>query len=57
MKKNEIGMRERDLREKRIKEEADNLMKEQRLLDQNQVRKINPSGYIPTPEEYENYLR
>ena len=55
--KNEIGMRERDLREKRIKEEADNLMKEQRLLDQNQVRTFNPSGYIPTPEEYENYLR
>ena len=55
--KNEMGMRERDLREKRIKEEADNLMKEQRLLDQNQVRTFNPSGYIPTPEEYENYLR
>ena len=55
--KNEIGMRERDLREKRIKEEADNLMKEQRLLDQNQVRTFNPSGYIPTPEEYENYLK
>ena len=55
--KNEMRMGERELREKRIKEEADNLMKEQRLLDQNQVRTFNPSGYIPTPEEYENYLR
>ena len=55
--KNEMRMGERELREKRIKEEADNLMKEQRLLDQNQVRTFNPNGYIPTPEEYENYLK
>ena len=55
--KNETRMGERELREKRIKEEADNLMKEQRLLDQNQVRTFNPNGYIPTPEEYENYLK
>ena len=55
--KNEMRIGERELREKRIKEEADNLMKEQRLLDQNQVRTFNPNGYIPTPEEYENYLK
>ena len=47
----------RELREKRIKEQADNLMKEQRMLDQNQVRTLNPNGYIPTPEEYDNYLK
>ena len=45
------------MREKKYKEELDNLIKEQRLLDQNQVRTLNPSGYIPTPEEYELYLQ
>ena len=48
---------ERELRDKRIKDEADNLMKEQRILDQNQVRTLNPNGYIPSPEEYDNYLK
>ena len=52
-----ISMSDRELREKRIKEKADNLMKEQRILDQNQVRTLNPNGYIPTPEEYDNYLK
>ena len=52
-----IGVENREMRDKRIKEEADNLMKEQRLLDQNQVRTFNPNGYIPSPEEYENYLK
>jgi len=52
-----ISMNDRELREKRIKEKADNLMKEQRILDQNQVRTLNPNGYIPTPEEYDNYLK
>ena len=32
-------------------------MKEQRLLDQNQARTLNQSGYIPSPEEYELYLQ
>ena len=48
---------ERELRDKRIKDEADSLMKEQRILDQNQVRTLNPNGYIPSPEEYDNYLK
>ena len=52
-----IGVENREMRDKRIKEEADNLMKEQRLLDQNQVRTFNPNGYIPSPEEYANYLK
>ena len=52
-----IGVENREMRDKRIKDEADNLMKEQRLLDQNQVRTFNPNGYIPSPEEYENYLK
>ena len=47
----------KEMREKKFKEEMDNLMKEQRLLDQNQARTLNPSGYIPTPEEYELYLQ
>ena len=47
---------ERELRDKRINE-ADSLMKEQRILDQNQVRTLNPNGYIPSPEEYDNYLK
>ena len=51
------NMGERELRDKRIKDEADNLMKEQRILDQNQVRTLNPNGYIPSPEEYDNYLK
>ena len=51
------NMGERELRDKRIKDEADNLMKEQRVLDQNQVRTLNPNGYIPSPEEYDNYLK
>lgn len=51
------NMGERELRDKRIKDEADNLMKEQRILDQNQVRTLNPNGYIPSPEQYDNYLK
>ena len=51
------NMGERELRDKRIKDEADNLMKEQRILDQNQVRTLNPNGYTPSPEEYDNYLK
>ena len=51
------NMGERELRDKMIKDEADNLMKEQRILDQNQVRTLNPNGYIPSPEEYDNYLK
>ena len=51
------GIGERELREKIIRDKAENLMKEQRILDQNQVKTLNPSGYIPTPEEYENYLK
>ena len=47
----------RNMREQKYKEEMDNLIKEQRLLDQNQARTLNPSGYIPTPEEYELYLQ
>ena len=47
----------RSMREQKYKEEMDNLIKEQRLLDQNQARTLNPSGYIPTPEEYELYLQ
>jgi hypothetical protein len=47
----------KDMREKKYKEDAENLMKEQRLLDQNQFKTLNPSGYIPTPEEYELYLQ
>ena len=53
--KMEVGNRE--MREKIIREEAENLMKEQRKLDQNQVRTLNPNGYVPTPEEYDNYLK
>ena len=53
--KMEVGNRE--MREKIIREEAENLMKEQRMLDQNQVRTLNPNGYVPTPEEYDNYLK
>ena len=45
------------MREKEYQEKLDNLMKEQRLLDQNQARTLNPSGYIPSPEEYELYLQ
>ena len=47
----------KSMREQKYKEEMDNLIKEQRLLDQNQARTLNPSGYIPTPEEYELYLQ
>ena len=47
----------KDMREKKYQEDLDNLIKEQRLLDQNQARTLNPSGYIPTPEEYELYLQ
>lgn len=47
----------KDMRERKYKEDAENLMKEQRLLDQNQFKTLNPSGYIPTPEEYELYLQ
>ena len=47
----------KELREKKYKEDLDNLIKEQRLLDENQVRIFNPNGYIPTPEEYEYYLQ
>ena len=47
----------KDIREKEYQEKLDNLIKEQRLLDQNQARTLNPSGYIPTPEEYELYLQ
>ena len=47
----------KEMREQKYKEELDNLIKEQRLLDQNQVRTLNPSGYMPTPEEYELYLQ
>ena len=47
----------KNMREQKYKEEMENLMKEQRLLDQNQARTLNPSGYIPTPEEYEIYLQ
>ena len=47
----------KEMREKKYKEEVDNLMREQRLLDENQARTLNPSGYIPTPEEYELYLQ
>ena len=53
----EIGIGDRELRDKMIKEKEENLMKEQRILDQNQVRTFNPSGYIPTPEEYERYMK
>ena len=53
----EIGIGDRELRDKIIKEKEENLMKEQRILDQNQVRTFNPSGYIPTPEEYERYMK
>ena len=56
---NEIqNMKEiKEMREQKYKEQLDNLIKEQRLLDQNQARTLNPSGYIPTPEEYELYLQ
>ena len=47
----------KNMREKQYQEKLDNLIKEQRMLDQNQVRTLNPSGYIPTPEEYELYLQ
>ena len=47
----------KNMREKQYQEKLDNLIKEQRLLDQNQVRTLNPNGYIPTPEEYELYLQ
>ena len=47
----------KEMREQKYKEQLDNLIKEQRLLDQNQARTLNPSGYIPTPEEYELYLQ
>ena len=47
----------KDMRERKYKEDAENLMREQRLLDQNQFKTLNPSGYIPTPEEYEMYLQ
>ena len=47
----------KEIREQKYKEQLDNLIKEQRLLDQNQARTLNPSGYIPTPEEYELYLQ
>ena len=47
----------KEMRERKYKEDAENLMKEQRLLDQNQFKTLNPSGYIPTPEEYELYLQ
>ena len=52
-----VGNESREMRDRMIKQEAENLMREQRLLDQNQVRTFNPNGYIPTPEEYENYLK
>ena len=52
-----IGPENSEVRDRMIKQEEENLMKEQRLLDQNQVRTFNPNGYIPTPEEYENYLK
>ena len=47
----------KELRDKKYKEDLDNLIKEQRLLDENQARILNPNGYIPTPEEYELYLQ
>ena len=47
----------KEMREQKYKEQLDSLIKEQRLLDQNQARTLNPSGYIPTPEEYELYLQ
>ena len=47
----------KELREKQYKEKLDSLIKEQRLLDQNQARTLNQSGYIPSPEEYELYLQ
>ena len=57
LEQREIGIGDRELRDKMIKEKEENLMKEQRILDQNQVRTFNPSGYIPTPEEYERYMK
>ena len=56
-KEKDIKKENRETRDKMIKEEAENLMKEQRMLDQNQVRTFNPNGYIPTPEEYEFQLK
>ena len=54
--KNEIKSN-RDLREKNYEKEKEQLIQEQRLLDQNQAICLNPSKYIPTPEEYEQYLQ
>ena len=53
----QINIGDRQLREKIIREQEQNLIKEQRMLDQNQVRTLSNNGYIPTPEEYENYLK
>ena len=47
----------KELREKKYKEKLDNLIREQRLLDENQARINNSNAYIPTPEEYELYLQ
>ena len=53
----QMNMGDRQLREKIIREQEQNLIKEQRMLDQNQVRTLSNNGYIPTPEEYDNYLK
>ena len=42
----------KDLREKKYKENMDNLIKEQRLLDEYQAKYLNQSNYMPIPEEY-----
>ena len=53
----QMNMGDRQFREKIIREQEQNLIKEQRMLDQNQVRTLSNNGYIPTPEEYDNYLK
>lgn len=47
---------QKNLRDKKYKDDLNNLMREQRLLDQNQASCLTQPNYIPTLEEYE-YLK
>lgn len=46
----------KDLREKKYKENMNNLIQEQRLLDEYQARYLNQNNYALPPEEYKLHL-
>ena len=48
---------EKEFRDRKYKEDMEYLIKQQKLLDQNQARTFNPNSYAPSMEEYELQLQ